>query len=235
MTGFDVFALLVVLVSALVGYARGGVREVVTLCAFGLAAVAAIAALPYAAPVLRHVIHPRWAAAAAAVAIVFVLAYVLVRTAGGALTAQLQRAQLGGVDRVAGGGFGVLRAVIFLGLAALMLQATPWPRGAMPEWISGGLTYPLARASGGAILALAPAGGGAAGRFGRFVKEGVSAGFQPGDVDEADGPDEKAQGVVLEPSEGAGRDRTGARRRAHERAYDRRTRDDVDQVVERSR
>ena len=66
MTGFDVFAILAVLVSALIGYARGAVREVVTLCAFGLAAVAAIAAAGSAA---RHKLLPaKGHAAVAAVA-----------------------------------------------------------------------------------------------------------------------------------------------------------------------
>ncbi len=236
MTGFDVFALLAILVSCLIGYARGAVREVVTLTAFGLAAVAAIAALPYFAPLLRHVIHPGWAAAAAAVAIVFVLVYVLVRTGGGALTAHLRRAQLGGVDRTAGAGFGVLRGLIFLGLAALLIDATPWPSGAKPAWISGGFTWPVAHASGRTIAALAPAGGGAAGRFGRFFKDGVTAGFQPS-VDEAAGgnaSDEVDRGIVLHSS-----DETPARpthrRHASGGAYGDRSRQDVDRLVERSR
>ena len=142
MTGFDVFAILAVLVSALIGYARGAVRELVTLCAFGLAAVAAIAALPYFAPLLRHVIHPGWAAAVAAVLIVFVLAYVLVRTGGGMLTARLHASRLRGVDRWGGAGFGVLRGLIFLGLAGLLISTMPWPGGA-PHWITGGLTWPV--------------------------------------------------------------------------------------------
>ena len=239
MTGFDVFALLAVLVSALIGYARGAVREVVTLCAFGVAGVAAIAALPFLAPLLRHVIHPGWAAAAAAVAVVFILAYVLVRTGGGMLTARLHRSSLRGVDRWGGAGFGVLRGLIFLGLAALLVQATPWPGGA-PRWIVGGLTWPVATGSGRTLVALAPVGGGAAGRFGRFVHEGVDAGFKPS-VDEAVGADPAApddRGVVLQSSDGdtTPHDRTGAgRRREPAGRYTRRTRDDVDQVVERSR
>ena len=239
MTGFDVFALLAVLVSALIGYARGAVREVVTLCAFGLAAVAAIAALPYLAPLLRHLIHPDWAAAAAAVAIVFILAYVLVRTGGGMLTARLHRSSLRGVDRWGGAGFGVLRGLIFLGLAALLVVATPWPGGA-PHWIVGALTWPVATRSGRTLAALAPVGGGAAGRFGRFVKEGVDAGFRPSveeavDSEPADAGD---RGVVLQSSDGepaAHRREAAAHGREAAGRYTRRTRENVDTMVERSR
>lgn len=235
MTGFDVFAILAVLVSALIGYARGAVREVVTLCAFGLAAVAAIAALPYAAPPLRHVIHPSWAAAAAAVAIVFILVYVLVRTGGGMLTERLQRSSLGAVDRAGGAGFGVLRALIFLGLAALLIEATPWPSGSKPGWIARALTYPAARASGRTLLALAPAGNGAAGRFGRFVKEGVSAGFQPDAEENATRNTEEDRGIVLQSSDADTPPRNRSTSRHRPNAYDRRSREGVDTLVERSR
>ena len=248
MTGFDVFAILAVLVSALIGYARGAVREVVTLCAFGLAAVAAIAFLPFFAPLLRHVIHPGWAAAVAAVVIVFILAYVLVRTGGGMLTTRLHGSRLRGVDRWGGAGFGVLRGLIFLGLAGLLIATVPWP-GGPPRWITGGLTWPLTSGAGRTLAALAPAGGGAAGRFGRFFKQGVDAGFQPS-IDEAtdqNAPDqnatadnatgEGARGVILQSSDGDTTPRRTAGARAREAAgrYTRRTRDDVDTVVERSR
>ena len=240
MTGFDVFAILAVLVSALIGYARGAVREVVTLCAFGLAAIAAIAALPFLAPLLKHVIHPGWAAAAGAVVIVFILAYVLVRTGGGMLTTRLHGSRLRGVDRWGGAGFGVLRGLIFLGCAGLLIATVPWPGGA-PHWITGGLTWPVATGAGRTLASLAPAGGGAAGRFGRFFKDGVDAGFKPS-IDEAsdqNATDENTtdRGVVLQSSDGdtSPRGTGAAHRREVAGRYARRTRDGVDDVVERSR
>lgn len=234
MTAFDVFALLAVLVSALIGYARGGVREVVTLCAFGLAAAAAVGLLRWTAPLLRHLVHPGWAAAAAAVAIVFVVAYLAVRMLGGALTAQLRRSSLGGVDRAVGAGFGVLRAVIFLGLASLLFEATPWPSG-RPAWIASGLTYPVARASGRTLARLAPAGGGAAGGFAHFFHERVNEGFQPS-IDEATGAnavDEGDRGIVLKSGDRDEPDPAPARRTRP--AYSRHSRDRVDTLVERTR
>lgn len=239
MTAFDVFALLAVLVSALIGYARGGVREVVTLCAFGLAAVAAVGLLRFTGPVLAHVIHPGWAAAAAAVVIVFVLAYVAVRTAGGALTEQLRRSSLGGVDRAVGAGFGVLRALIFLGLAALLFEAAPWPSRGRPAWLARAVTYPVAHASGRVLARLAPTGGGAVGGFGRFFSRSVSDGFQPS-IDEATGSaDANATGDadsrtlnVRSSDDGTPRPASAAHRR---HGYTRQTRDRVDTLVERTR
>ncbi len=236
-TGFDVFAILAVLVSALIGYARGVIREVVTLCAFVLAAVAAIALLPFVAAPLRHVIHPGWAAAAAAVAIVFILVYVLVRTLGGMAARQLERANLSALDRWAGAGFGVLRGAVFLGIVALVVQVTPWPQGERPRWIVDGLTWPASAGAGRTLVALAPAGGGAANRFGRFFKEGVSAGFQPS-IDEATGnatSDDADRGIVLRSTGGdeTPRNRTGAHHAGS--AYAPASRRHVDDLVERTR
>ncbi|MBE7217637.1 MAG: CvpA family protein [Caulobacteraceae bacterium] len=239
MTGFDIFAILAVLVSALIGYARGVIREVVTLCAFAAAAIAAIAALPFAAPALRHVIHPGWAAAAAAVAIMFILVYVLVRTLGGMLARHLERARLGALDRWGGAAFGVLRGAIFLGILALVVQATPWPQGERPRWIVDGLTWPATQKAGRTLVALAPVGGGAATRFGRFFKQGVSAGFQPS-IDEATGNTtggvSSDEGVVLRSADGdesTPRNRTAARRKRT--AYEETSRQHVDDLVERTR
>lgn len=242
MTAFDVFALLAVLVSALIGYARGGVREVVTLCAFGVAAFAAVGLLRFTGPALAHLVHPGWVAAVAAVVIVFVLAYVAVRTAGGALTEQLRRSSLGGMDRAAGAGFGVLRALILLGLAALLLDAAPWPSGERPAWLARAVTYPVAHASGRTLARLAPAGGGAVGGFGRFFSRSVSDGFQPS-IDEAtgDGGTNAAEGatgeadartLTLRPSDDAAPRRETAHRH---HGYTRQTRDRVDTLVERTR
>ena len=201
--------------------------------------VAAIALLPYAGPLLRHVIHPGWAAAAAAVAIVFILVYVLVRTLGGMLARHLERANLSAIDRWGGAAFGVLRGAIFLGIIALVVQATPWPQGERPRWIVDGVTWPASAGAGRTLVALAPAGGGAASRFGRFFKEGVSAGFQPS-IDEATGNTtggaSSDQGVVLRPADGD----DGAPRRTtathHKRgAYEGASRQHVDDLVERTR
>lgn len=192
MTAFDIVALLVVLVSGLIGFARGAVREVVTLVAFGLAAGLAILALPHTAPVLRHVVHPAWAAAAAAVVVVFVLIYVLVRVGGGWVARKLHAINLGGPDRALGAGFGVVRALVALGLFFLVFQAatrdlTP------PRWIVGALTWPVARACGHVLDRLAPSGARFRDGMGRTMGQDVKDSFAIGaNVTERD---EQAPGI----------------------------------------
>ena len=74
MTLFDLIAIIILFVSGLVGFTRGAVRELVTVFAFTLAALAGVFLLPGSAPGVRSVVSPPGAATAAVVAVVFVIA-----------------------------------------------------------------------------------------------------------------------------------------------------------------
>ncbi len=192
MTAFDVVAILMVAVSALIGFARGAVREVVTLVAFGAAAVVALLALPFSAPVMRALVHrPPWAGAAAAVLVVFVLVYVLLRVFGGQLARFLHASNLGGPDRALGAGVGVARALVALG-GFFLLYDKAMPRDLSPGWITGGATWPVARASGHALEKLAPQGGRLSDGVGRLMRDNVKSGFGAPDPSARD-EDEGAQ------------------------------------------
>jgi membrane protein required for colicin V production len=158
MSMFDLAAGLVLVVSVLVGWLRGATREVTTVAALVLAAIVAVFALRFSGPVARHAIHTPWLANIAAILLVFVAVYILLRVAAGAVTRRIhQTSGLGGVDRTIGAGFGAARALVMLGLANLTINAiTPTDR--MPTWISGALLYPVSTASGQALRAFAPQG-----------------------------------------------------------------------------
>ncbi len=199
MTAFDVVAILMVAVSALIGFARGAVREVVTLVAFGAAAVIALLALPFTAPVMRAVVHkPAWAGAASAVVVVFVLVYVLLRVFGGQLARFLHASNLGGPDRALGAGVGVARALVALG-GFFLLYDKAMPRDLSPGWITGGATWPVARASGHALEKLAPQGGRLSDGVGRLMRDNVKSGFGVPDADTED----DGGGVQLGGSDGS--------------------------------
>ena len=158
MSLFDLAAGLVLIVSAAVGWIRGASREVATVAALAIAAVAAIVALRFSGPIARHAIHTTWIANVAAILLVFVAVYVLLRVAATALTRRIHQTRgLGGLDRTIGAGFGLARALVLLGLASLIINAIV-PADRMPAWISGAFLYPVASASGQALKAFAPEG-----------------------------------------------------------------------------
>ena len=157
MTNFDYAAGFLLLVSGVVGFLRGATREVSTVVAFVLAAIVSVAALRFTSPVAITVIHARWLAHAAAILVVFIVAYLSFRLIGGALTRTVQQTSLSGLDRMLGFAIGLVRGVVVLGGFALLLDAA-MPPERMPLWISNARLYPLADAAGGALRAFAPRG-----------------------------------------------------------------------------
>lgn len=201
MTLFDLIAVIVILISGFVGFTRGAVRELVTVVAFGLSAVIAVFALPFAGPLARHYMNPEWTANAAAVAVVFVVSYIGLRLVGGWVSARLHsQSALGALDRSIGLAFGVVRAVIFLGVFYLVFNAATPPE-LSPAWFTQAKVYPFARRSAEALESLVPQGLKQAGRLGPALEKAVKT-----------DPSNPPPG-----------------------GYDRRARDDIDALVERSR
>ncbi len=60
MTGYDLFAFVVIVFSAMAGWVRGGAREVITFLSFILAALIALIALPVTGPIGRGIFTPDW-------------------------------------------------------------------------------------------------------------------------------------------------------------------------------
>ncbi len=173
MTLFDIIAVIVILISALVGFTRGAVRELVTVLAFGLSALAAVFALPLVGPLARQSIKPEWAGNAAAVVVVFLVAYIALRLFGSWVTARLHsQSALGAIDRSIGLAFGVLRAAIFLGVFYLVFNAATPPE-LSPAWFTQAKVYPFARASAETLESLAPRGLKEAGRLGPALEKAV--------------------------------------------------------------
>ena len=157
MTGFDYAAGFLLLISGVVGLARGATREVTTVVAFVLAAIVAVASLRFSGPIAATAIHARWLANTAAILAVFIIVYILFRLLGGAVTQTVRQTGLSGADRILGFAIGLVRGVVVLGAFALLLDAA-MPPERMPAWISDARLYPLADAAGGALRAFAPRG-----------------------------------------------------------------------------
>lgn len=157
MTAFDGIAGTLLTVSGLIGLARGATREITTVAAFVLSAIFSVFALRFSGPLARRVVHTDWLASAAAILVVFVLTYIVLRLIGGALTEGVRQTGLSGLDRLLGLGVGLVRAVVVLGGFALLLKAATPPER-MPGWITTAALYPLASAAGEALRAFAPRG-----------------------------------------------------------------------------
>jgi membrane protein required for colicin V production len=175
-TLFDIIALLILLLSAIIGLVRGAVREVVTVFAFAVAVILALLALRFTGPIARHAISPAWAANTAAVLVTFVAAYILIRVLGAGLSRKVQDVQaLGSLDRVVGLAFGLVRGLVVLGVFQMVFSAAT-PADRVPRWISHAALYPLSVSCAKALRRLAPEGSAVAGRLAPHIQKAVHDG-----------------------------------------------------------
>jgi membrane protein required for colicin V production len=157
LTGFDIAAGAILLASGLFGFARGATREVVTVTAFIVAVAVSILALRITGPLAAHFVHIHWLARICALIGGFLVVYIAVRLAGGALSRGVRQSVLSGPDRILGAAIGLARGVVVVGLVVLAIRAATPPER-LPGWYTHATIYPLANAAGGALQALAPKG-----------------------------------------------------------------------------
>lgn len=173
MTFFDIIAGLILIVSAIVGFVRGATKEVVTVVAFLVSAIISVAALRFTAPLVRQAVHPDWAAVAIAIVAVFGLVYLLLRLWGGTLIRSVQETEgLGLLDRAVGMGFGLIRALVILGVFNLLFNMAVGT-GTPPQWVAKSPLFPLSATAGRILHAFAPDGLAFAGKVGPVVEKAV--------------------------------------------------------------
>ena len=158
MTALDVFVFLLLIGGAAIGFVRGFVHEVISLLAWavGIAMLKLFHSQLWAG--LENSLHTRPSAGAVlAFAILFVPSFVIVKLLARSLGGRTRRhSVLGPVDRVLGGGFGLLKgllgATLFFLLANLATDMVYGPQADRPHWMTQSRTYPLLNASGRSIV-----------------------------------------------------------------------------------
>ena len=156
MTALDIFVLLLLGGSAMVGFVRGFAHEVLALGAW----IAAIVVLKLLHDPLQERlvdgVGTEAGASAVAFGLLFLPTYIAVKLFARAVGGRTRRSILGPVDRVLGGGFGMLKgligATLFFLLANLATDLVYGPQAERPEWMTSSRTYPLLNASGRAIV-----------------------------------------------------------------------------------
>ena len=195
MTLFDVLAGLLLIISALTAFMRGATKELTGMLAFIIAALISILCLRFSAPVLRGMMNPDWAAVTAALLIVFVIVFLILKIVAGQITSKVQGAgALGTVDRVIGAAFGLIRALVILGAFTLLVQLAGGETGP-PKWVSEARLYPLTAGAGKVLKAFAPDAFAAAGKLAPAVKDAVrdGAGYSDDERKAMDDAVEKAR------------------------------------------
>ncbi|WP_292052595.1 MULTISPECIES: CvpA family protein [unclassified Brevundimonas] len=175
MTGFDVFVILAILLSAAAGWFRGALRELTSLFSFFLAGLVALITLPWTAPFGRSLVDPDWAGSILAVGIVFVVLYFTIRITAGSLSKGVRGHALGAIDQTAGAGLGLLRAMAFIGSIHLILMSVVGEDP--PRWFAEAKSLPVSIASASTIQTVLPMMAKGADALTPIVKRSVHEGF----------------------------------------------------------
>jgi membrane protein required for colicin V production len=216
MTIYDAAILLLLLVSAIFGYMRGGAKEIVTLFAFLIAALVAALLLPFTGPFFRGLINPQWVGTVVAAVLVFVVVYMVVHAIGAGIRTRMRQSEpLGRIDRTVGLGVGVVRGLAMIGAFHLMLSAMTANR--IPDWFRNASLYGVSAFSAKTVQAVLPPLAKLADKIAPQVEDSVrvGAGGKPA-------PRDSASARPHSPAKGAP-------------AYNRRQRDTMDALVERTR
>lgn len=156
MSALDIFVIVLLLGGAAVGFVRGFVYEVLSLLAW----VAAIAMIKLfhtqLSGGLAHSVGTAEGASVLAFALLFIPTFILVKLLARSIGGRTRRSIIGPVDRVLGGGFGLVKgllaATVFFLFANLATDLVYGPEAERPAWMTKSQTYPLLNASGRAIV-----------------------------------------------------------------------------------
>ncbi|WAT18360.1 CvpA family protein [Aurantiacibacter sp. MUD11] len=155
MTGFDIIVLLIVAVSAIGGFMRGFVQEVLSLAAW----VLAIFAIRYlhtdlTAAILEFMGSPV-TASILAFALLLLIPYAAMKLIARVAGRSARQSILSPIDRVLGFGFGALKGVVIVVVAFSLLVLgydTVWGAKGRPVWIAEARTYQLVDAGSRAMV-----------------------------------------------------------------------------------
>jgi membrane protein required for colicin V production len=157
LNAFDLAAIAIILISSIMAFARGLLREVFSIVAFIGAAAAAYYGYAFVAPMLSAIGPPTIAKLAAAI-LLFIVAFVIITV----LTSTLAKAahksgEIGALDRGAGLLFGAARGVLVLALFVLLMRhITGAPQAPMPNWLADARTYPVLESAAEGIESFVP-------------------------------------------------------------------------------
>ncbi len=154
-TGFDIFIILVALISLLMGFMRGILKEIMAIIAWVGAGLIAYFSYPYVVEKLDQLFEKSsTVTVVVSIAVVFLTALAVISLFNMMLMDNFRGFRKGGVDRSLGALFGLLRAAVivsFIHFAVVML----FKGGDEPDWFAKGKTYRLTQMGSDAMKGMA--------------------------------------------------------------------------------
>ncbi len=156
LNGFDMAVIGLVFVSGIIAFARGFVRETLSIAAFIAAVLAALWSYMPLREAARGAINPDWLADALIIVGIFLAVYIAVTMVTSSITNLIHRNdRVGFFDRLMGLAFGVGRGVLLAALGLIVYNAAT-PQENWPAGLTEATTYPMIYKTARALQAIAP-------------------------------------------------------------------------------
>ncbi len=146
---------LILLGSALLAFARGFIKELLSIVGWVGAILVALYLFPYVQPLARKYIELELAADAATAVGIFVVSLFLFGLVGHVIAERVRDSDMSFLDRTLGFLFGLVRGALIVSIA-FVLFARLTPRDEYPDFVQEARVLPLMMYGGGLIQELVP-------------------------------------------------------------------------------
>jgi membrane protein required for colicin V production len=157
MNALDIGVIAIVVLSGLFAFARGFVREVLSILVWFSASYAALYAYPNLRPYTTKVLPPGPVADAVGGIAVFLVVLIVLSIIASIIARGVKRTGLSALDRSLGLLFGLGRGVLLVCIGYIALFWILPPGGDMPHWIAEARTQPILKQGADLLQRMVPA------------------------------------------------------------------------------
>lgn len=151
----DLALIALLLISGLLAFSRGFVREVLSILAWVVSFVVALQFYPQLSPYVQRYIESQQIADAIAMGAIFIVSLVILWVISSAISRRVQNSEVGALDRSLGFLFGLLRGAVIVSLLYLLLVQFLPPRE-HPAWLREARAMPLIEYGANLLIEAAP-------------------------------------------------------------------------------
>ena len=154
-TLLDILLLVVMLISGLLAMIRGFMREILSIGAWGVAALATLYSYSRVLPMAKQYFNSDMVATGVAVGGVFLLTLLIVSIITVRISDMILDSRVGALDRTLGFLFGLGRGLIIV-VVAFLFFAWLVPDRSQPEWVRGAKSKVVLQSTGQWLMAMLP-------------------------------------------------------------------------------
>jgi len=154
-TLLDVILLIVMLVSGLLAMIRGFMREILSIAAWGIAALVTLYSFTRVTPIIQQYIQNDIAAKGVAIGGVFLGTLLLVTVVTVRISDMILDSRVGALDRTLGFLFGLARGLVIVVIAFLFFA---WlvPDNRQPDWVQSAKSKVVLQGTGNWLISMLP-------------------------------------------------------------------------------